>query len=269
MKFALIGEKLSHSYSPFIHNLFFEKNQINASYELIELKKDKLEEFCNEVKEGKLQGFNITIPYKQDIFSFVDEIDSKARSIGAINTVKNLNGKLFAYNTDYYGYLYSLKKIGIDIKGKKVIVLGNGGSAKAIIEVLKDLEAKEIYLVSRNKNKDVPESVISISYEELETVGKAELITNCTPVGMYPNEENCPINKELFKYYKYAVDLIYNPKETKFLKFAKENNLKVLNGLYMLLGQALKAEEIWQNLEISMNDVDEIYTELEKNLYGG
>lgn len=269
MDFALIGEKLSHSYSPAIHKLFFEKYGISSSYGLIELQKMELENFCKDVKEGKLKGFNITIPYKQDIFTMVDEIDPKASAIGAINTVKNLNGKLFAFNTDYYGYLYSVEKLNINLEGKKAIVLGNGGSAKAVIEVLKDLGTKEIFLVSRNKNKDVPSGVISVSYDQLESIGKAELITNCTPLGMYPNIENSPIDKNLFSNYSYAIDLIYNPRETKFLEYARENGLVTLNGLYMLLGQALKAEEIWQDISISNTVLNEIYSDLEKILYGG
>ena len=152
---------------------------------------------------------------------------------------------------------------------KKFIVLGNGGSAKAVIEVCKDLGAKEIYLVSRNPKKDVPEGVISISYNELENIGKAKLITNCTPVGMFPNVSDSPIEKSLFSNYTYAIDLIYNPKETKFLEFAAETGAKTLNGLYMLLGQALKAEEIWQDTEISLELIDELYEKLEKIVYGG
>lgn len=269
MNYALIGEKLSHSYSPFIHNNFFKKNNIDSNYRLVELEKNELINFCQEVKSGKFQGFNVTIPYKEDIFELVDIIDSKAKAIGAVNTVLNQKGKLLAYNTDYYGYLYSVNKLKAQVKGEKVIVLGNGGSAKAVIEVLKDLEAKEIYLVSRNKNKSTPEGVISISYDELENIGKGSLITNCTPLGMFPNIDNCPIKKALFKNYKYAIDLIYNPKETLFLKYAKESGASTLNGLYMLLGQAMKAEEIWQGKEISLSTINELYQDLESTVYGG
>ena len=267
MNFGLIGGKLSHSYSPQIHKMFFDKFHIKGDYKLFELKEEDLEEFCLEAKKGEIQGFNITIPYKESIFSFVDFIDPKAEKIGAINTVKNLNGKLYAYNTDYYGYLYSVQKLGINLSGEKAIVLGNGGSAKAVIEVCKDLGAKEIYLVSRNPEKNVPEGVISIGYQELLFLGNAKLITNCTPVGMYPNIENCPIEKELFKNYDYAIDLIYNPKETRFLEYAREIGKSTLNGLYMLLGQALKAEEIWQNKEISSETIDSLYENLEKIVY--
>lgn len=269
MNYALIGEKLSHSYSPFIHNNFFKKNNIDSDYQLVELKKDELINFCKEVRNGKFQGFNITIPYKEDIFELVDFVDSKAKVIGAVNTVWNQNGKLLAYNTDYYGYLYSVNKLKACVQDEKVIVLGNGGSAKAVIEVLKDLKAKEIYLVSRTKNKNVPDGVISIDYNELESLGEASLITNCTPVGMYPSIDNCPIKKTLFKNYKYAIDLIYNPKETLFLQYAKKTGASTLNGLYMLLGQAMKAEEIWQNKEISIDAINALYQELETTVYGG
>ena len=269
MKLGLIGGKLSHSYSPKIHHLFFERYNISGEYSLFELHPEALSNFCTEVKNGKLKGFNVTIPYKEDIFPFLDSVDEKAKNIGAINTVKNVNGKLCGYNTDYFGYLYSLQKLGIDLRDEKVIVLGNGGSAKAVIEVCKDLGAKEIYLVSRNPKKDVPEGVISISYNELENIGKAKLITNCTPVGMFPNVSDSPIEKSLFLNYTYAIDLIYNPKETKFLEFAAETGAKTLNGLYMLLGQALKAEEIWQDTEISLELIDELYEKLEKIVYGG
>lgn len=269
MDYALIGEKLSHSYSPNIHNSFFKKNNIDSNYGLIELKKEELSDFCEKVKKGSIKGFNITIPYKEDIFSMVDEIDPKAKTIGAINTVKNCNGKLYAYNTDYYGYLYSVQKLSVPVKNEKVIVLGNGGSAKAVIEVLKDLGAKEIFLVSRNPSKTSPEGITSVSYDKLESIGKASFITNCTPVGMYPNMDSCPIEKSLFKNYSYAIDLIYNPKETLFLQYAKEFGASTLNGLFMLLGQAIKAEELWQNMEISMETINELYKELQTALYGG
>ena len=269
MNFGLLGGKLSHSYSPQIHHLFFERFRISGNYDLYEIALENLENFCKEVKLGKLEGFNITIPYKENIFSFIDEVEEKAKKIGAINTVKNLNGKLIGYNTDYYGYLYSLQKLGVKLKGEKAIVLGNGGSAKAVIEVCKDLGAEEIYLVSRNPQKDAPEGVISISYDDLYKLGKAILITNCTPVGMYPNTSDSPIEKSLFSNYTYAIDLIYNPKETKFLEFAKDQGVQTLNGLYMLLGQALKAEELWNDTKISIELIDEIYEKLEEIVYGG
>jgi len=161
-----------------------------------------------------------------------------------------------------------VQKLGIDLKEERAIILGNGGSAKAVIEVCKDLGAKEIYLVSRNPQKDTPEGVISISYEQLESLGKAKLITNCTPVGMFPNMDSCPIEKKLFSNYAYAIDLIYNPKETKFLEFSRLSGGKTLNGLYMLLGQALKAQELWQNMEISLKTIDEFYEKLETVVYG-
>lgn len=267
MNFGLIGGKLSHSYSPQIHKMFFDKFRINGDYKLYELKEEELEKFCLGAKKSEIQGFNITIPYKESIFPFMDVVDPKAEKIGAINTVKSVEGKLYAYNTDYYGYLYSLKKLGVDLEGQRAIVLGNGGSAKAVIEVCKDLGAKEIYLVSRNPNKNAPEGVIAISYEELKTLGKAKLITNCTPVGMYPNIDNSPIEKELFENYDFAIDLIYNPKETKFLEYAREMGKSTINGLYMLLGQALKAEELWQNKEISLETIDSLYENLEKIVY--
>lgn len=271
MPLALIGEKLSHSYSPQIHKMVFNKLEIIDNYSLIELQKDELESFCNRVKNDELQGFNITIPYKKDIMEFLDEIDPKAKKIGAINTVKNVDGKLFGYNTDYYGYLYSVEKLGINLQGKKAIVLGNGGSAKAVIEVMRDLGAKDIYLVTRDKSKitEVSEDVILINYDELGGIGQAELITNCTPVGMYPNEGNSPIDKKSFELYSFAIDLIYNPRETQFIVDAKAHNVKTLNGLYMLLGQAIKAEELWQNMELNREFIDSIYPELEKIVYGG
>lgn len=269
MKFGLIGGKLGHSYSPKIHQLFFDRFSINASYDLFELTKENLSEFCQNVRNGSLEGFNITIPYKEDIFSLIDSVDPKAEKIGAINTIKNKHGELIGYNTDYYGYLYSVQKLGINLSGERVVILGNGGSAKAVIEVSKDLGAKEIFLVSRNPEKQAPTGVISISYEALNTLGQGTLITNCTPCGMYPKVDISPIKKELFSNYNYAIDLIYNPKETLFLNYAKTHGLKTLNGLYMLLGQAIKAEEIWQEKTYSLDVIDELYEKLEDIVYGG
>lgn len=269
MDYALIGEKLGHSYSPLIHRKFFEIENFNFGYNLLEIQKNELEEFVNKVKNGYLKGFNVTIPYKQDVMDFLDFIDEKASNIGAVNTVVNKNGKLYGYNTDYYGYLLTVLKLGAKVEGETCVILGNGGSAKAVIEALKDLKAKELYLVSRNLNKDVPLGVKSINYDELGQLNKGYLLTNCTPVGMFPNVGDSPVSKEIIGKFEFAIDLIYNPKMTKFLEEAKQLNLKFENGLYMLFAQAIRAEELWQEQSYDLDKLNIIFEELVSKVYGG
>lgn len=266
MIYGLLGEKLGHSFSPAIHKLIFEKLKTDSNYELFEVERDDLDKFIIDSKNKKIKGMNVTIPYKIEVMKYLDEISLEASKISAVNTILFENGKLKGYNTDYYGFDMLLKKNKIELKGKSVVVLGSGGAAKAVNQNLLDNEVKEVYVVSRDKSnpKNLFEGCKLISYEELNNLEKADIIINTTPIGMYPNTDEAPLPLEIFNKFSVAVDLIYNPKETLFLQYAKKHNIKSVNGLYMLVGQAIKSQEIWNGISIDDQITDEIFIKVEE-----
>ena len=266
----MLGKKLGHSISPKIHKEIFKNLNIDEDYSLIELDENQIESFFkNEIKNYR--GLNVTIPYKIKVMEFMDEISKEASEIGAINTIFQKDGKLYGYNTDYFGFKRMLEENKIFINGKNSVVLGAGGGARAVIKYLIDENAKNILIVVRNLEKakkelkDLVKDRKNISFMDFESFEKREeegyLIVNCTPVGMYPNIDSSPISKEVSKKYENSVDLIYNPSETKFLKFVRENGKKSVNGLYMLVAQAVEAEEIWQKRKISNEVIKNIIKE--------
>lgn len=249
MEYGLIGEKLGHSYSKPIH-----EKLADYTYKINPLTRD---EFHNFMEARDFKAINVTIPYKSDVIPYLDEIHENAKQIGAVNTIVNKNGKLVGYNTDYLGFLYTLVHNCIDIKGKKVIVLGNGGGAKAIIAVLNDLNAKDIVIVKRRSEGG------AISYEECYlSHSDAKLIINTSPVGMYPNVDERPIDVSLYKNCEAVVDIIYNPLKTKLLLQAEELGIKAVNGLEMLVAQAKYAVEFFLEKKIDEAVIDEIYNDL-------
>ena len=181
-KFALIGKTLKHSYSKKIHALLS-----NYQYDLVELEQDEL---CKFVKDGEYLGYNVTIPYKKEIIKHLDEIDEFALKIGAVNTVIKRNGKLKGYNTDFFGMEYALKKADIDLKDKKVMILGSGGTSNTATALANYKGAKEIIILSRSGK---------VNYQNYLEHSDAQVIINCTPVGMFPNNYDCPLDIKDFK----------------------------------------------------------------------
>lgn len=249
MNYGLIGEKLGHSFSKIIH-----EQLADYTYNLIPLTK---EEFKIFMTKKDFKSINVTIPYKQDVIPYLYYIDENAKSIGAVNTIVNKEGLLYGYNTDFTGFLYTLNHNNIEIKNKKVIVLGNGGASKAIIAVLKYLKAKEILIVYYKENPN------TITYEECyNNHTDADIIINTTPVGMYPNTDKSPIDLDKFKNCKSVVDIVYNPLKTKLLIQAEDLNIKAVNGLEMLVAQAKYAVEYFLDKKIDDNLIDKIYKNL-------
>ncbi|PWM51120.1 MAG: shikimate kinase [Clostridiales bacterium] len=234
-KMGLLGEKLGHSFSPLIH-----QKLADYEYKLYEVAKENLAEF---ITAKNFDGLNVTIPYKKDVLAFLDEIDPKAEAIGAINTIKNENGKLIGYNTDYDGFLYLLHKNGIDVCGKKAIVLGNGGAAAPVREVLKNEGASEIVTISRK---------VENNYENIAQHYDAEVIVNTTPVGMYPHNGESLLDLKYFTKAEAVVDIIYNPLRTRLVLEALELDITAVGGLDMLVGQAVRACEIWTGESIPL-----------------
>lgn len=249
MEYGLIGEKLGHSFSREIH-----KSLRGYDYELRELRPDEVREF---LVKREFRGINVTIPYKETVIPYLDEIDEAAREIGAVNTVVNRGGKLFGYNTDYTGMRELMLREGIDPAGKKVLVLGSGGTSKTAMTVAKSLGAETVLRVSRTKRDNC------ITYEEVREIhADAQIIINATPVGMYPNGDGCPIDIEAFPKLTGVVDAIYNPLRTKLVLAAQARGIKAAGGLYMLVGQAAAAAEHFTGEKGNPADTERVYREL-------
>ena len=250
--FGLLGEHLGHSLSPQLHAKIMEERNIDGDYTLVELPKDTVEQDFLAIKnEKRYHGLNVTIPYKQTVIPLLDEIAPQALTIGAVNTIHFTDdGRAIGYNTDYYGVLALLKENQIDISGKTALILGAGGAARAFITAIRDSGASAIYVVSRSaKEGDTYLDCPMVSYEALEHDFHADLIVNCTPVGMWPKAEETPISLDIMERLGAvaALDAIYNPEETLFLKNAKALGMIVANGMTMLWEQAVKAQDIWNS----------------------
>lgn len=262
--FGVVGEKLPHTLSPIINKRIFELIEVDAAYKIFEVSKSDISNLGKALKLLKIKGANVTIPYKETVMEQLDYISKEAKDIGAVNTISLENGKLKGYNSDYFGFKKMLEINSIEVKDKVCVVLGTGGASKAIITFLKDSLVKELYIVTRSKDKElnIPSNIKVIDYKELEDI-KGDVIINATPVGMYPNVGKSPVSKEIVENFNTLVDIIYNPKETEFLRLGKKLNKKICGGLYMLVGQAVKSEEIWQNKNIDIEVINTIYKELE------
>ncbi|QWB99963.1 hypothetical protein KHQ88_07450 [Mycoplasmatota bacterium] len=247
MKFALIGKTLEHSYSKFIHENLLVKN-----YQLIEV--DSIEEVLNM----GLSGYNITHPFKSDIIDYLDDYDHIVKETKSVNTVIKKNNRLCGYNTDYYGFESLINYHHIDLKNKKVIIIGNGSTSRTIEYYLNKNNAKSIIKLVRNIKAD-NEDYIKNQNQYMDT----DIVINTTPVGMYPNnKDKSLVNFRHFPNCQYAIDLVYNPHRTNFLIDAERHGIKTINGLYMLLMQAKKSEEIWFDMTIKKDIIHEVYKKI-------
>ncbi len=230
MIYGLIGETLKHSYSKEIHNFLGNKD-----YELKEIASEDLNDFLTK-KEFK--GINVTIPYKEMVMKYC-KLSPQAEKIGSVNTIINKDGVLYGYNTDYFGFLETTKRQGITFKGEKVLILGSGGTGKTAKAVIEDQEAREVITISRS-GKD--------TYRSVNQHYDADIIVNTTPIGMYPNNSELPLDTFPFKNLKAVVDVIYNPLNSKFLLQRKD--LISAGGLPMLVAQALYAHNLFFDVDI-------------------
>ena len=249
MEYGCIGEKLSHSFSKIIHNEICDYD-----YELYEIKKDELKTLLTE---RKFKAINVTIPYKQDVIPYLDSIDEFALKIGAVNTIVNKNGKLLGYNTDFSGMCCLIENSKIDLKNKKVLILGSGGTSKTAFAVASYLGAKEIYKVSRKSTES------SISYDDAYKLhNDAHIIINTTPVGMYPKIGESAIDISDFNKLEGVVDAVYNPLRTALVTLALKRGIKAVGGLYMLVAQAVFAAELFTDKAIDNGEIDRIYKKI-------
>ncbi len=240
---VLIGEKLSHSFSPMIHSMLAD-----YPYTLAEVSRNELEAF---VKSNEFTSANVTIPYKVEIMKYLDEISPEAKAIGCINTVTHTpDGRLRGDNTDFYGLSYLIKSSGIDISGKKVLILGSGGSYLTAHAVCESLGARDIICVSRGGE---------VNYENVyDKHADADIIINTSPVGMYPNNLECKIDLEKFENIKGVFDIVFNPSKTKLLLDAERLSIPCRGGLAMLVAQAKRACEIFTGEQIDDGEIERI-----------
>ena len=240
-KYGLIGKTLNHSFSKAFFKKYFEGNNIDADYLNFELPEiNKIEEVFHL---KNLKGLNVTIPYKEQIIPFLDELSIEANSIGAVNVVQFSNGKKIGHNTDAFGFHQMIKPF-LTNKHERALILGTGGASKAIKYVFKSLGV-DIITISR-----MPKGPKEFSYEDINEhmLNACKVVVNCTPIGTFPNvEESVVFPFEYLTEEHLVIDLIYNPAETLFLRKSKENNATILNGESMLKHQALKAWEIWNS----------------------
>ena len=244
-KFGLLGEHLSHSFSPEIHSLLADYD-----YKLYEVERETLGDW---VRNNSLKGYNVTIPYKQEVMRYCDEISERAEEIGAVNTVvRRADGTLYGDNTDYYGFSYMISELALDIKGKKAVVLGSGGASKTVQAVLSKMGA-DVVVVSRSGEDN---------YSNIEKHKDAAVVVNATPVGMYPNCPDTVVDLSVFDNLQGVCDVIYNPAKTGLLLQADELGIPCVNGLSMLVAQAKAAAEIFMSVEIDNSCIETIEKEI-------
>jgi shikimate dehydrogenase len=237
--FGLLGKSLKHSFSPNFFNSYFQEFEINAHYQLFEI--ENIQE-VEKIFSLNPSGFNVTVPYKEQIIPLLDELDESANAIGAVNVVAFENGKKIGYNTDAFGFHQSIKPF-LTFHHERALVFGTGGSSKAVAHVFKSI-GLDVIFVSRNSSDEFNHFHYSDVNEAM--IAACKVIVNCTPVGMYPNiDESIQIPFEALTEDHLVIDLIYNPPLTKFLSNAQESGATILNGASMLREQALKSWEIW------------------------
>ena len=249
MKCGLVGRKLGHSYSPEIHALLGD-----YEYGLCECEPDELEGF---IKSADYTGLNVTIPYKKTVMQYCDVLSERAEKIGSVNTLVRKNGKIYGHNTDYDGFLTMISSSGVDVSGKKAIILGSGGASLTAQAVLRDLGVSQLSVISRT-GKD--------NYETIAAHYDAEIIVNATPVGMYPDCGECLIALENFTSCALVLDLIYNPAKTALLLQAESLGIKYENGLSMLVSQAKRACELFTGKDFSDDVIDKITRKLDHKM---
>ena len=248
MEYGCIGEKLPHSFSKEIHE------KIGAyQYELKELSPLELGAFMDE-KDFK--AVNVTIPFKRAVIPYLYKTDPVAQKIGAVNTVVNRNGKLFGYNTDYYGMKALFTRENMNFQNKKVLILGTGGTSRTAQAVVKDLGAAQLVVVSRKVQEN------TVTYEDAVSIhNDTQAIVNTTPAGMFPNIFDAPFSLETFGRLEFVADAIYNPHQTRLVQAALKKGIKAQTGLYMLVAQAVRAYEIFMDTDAG-NITENIYKEI-------
>ncbi len=246
-KFAVIGNPIDHSLSPILHNWVYSELGLNAKYSKIHVKHDELPSILRKIKNNEIDGINVTIPHKSAIMNYVDIINPRAKTIGAVNVISNEQGNLYGNNTDWYGFSMALKMNNIDVANKDIVVIGGGGVSKGVVFALKQMGVSHIHLFNRtfetiSNLKD--ELITPHPFERInKLIKKDSIIVNCTSVGM--NSENSPVVSTNITSTQTIVDTIYIPLKTTLIKEAEKQGAKTINGLDMFIYQGLASIDLW------------------------
>lgn len=275
-RLAVIGDPISHSLSPHMQNFLIAHFDMPFQYEALRVSMNELPAVIARLRRGEFAGVNVTIPHKQAIIPLLDDLDEGAQRMGAVNTVVSSNGVLLGHNTDVIGFQRTLESAGIFVAQEEVLVLGAGGAAAAVLFSLLDMRAGVIYLSNRDParaqrlretfSKEDQERVRIISWPErleLLQMPAVSIIINATSLGMLPNIADSPLPASAFRPNMTAIDLVYNPYETKFLREAKQAGAKTVPGLPMLIYQGVAALELWSKQKLA---IAEVYNLLERKL---
>ena len=248
-KYLVIGNPIEHSMSPKLHNYWIKQNNLNAIYEKKQVTENDLKKIILEVKKGKIEGINITVPFKNKIIPFLDQLTELSKITQSVNTIYKKNDKIVGDNTDIFGFENSLKHINYDAKNKKIFILGAGGVVPSIVFALKKLGASKIILTNRTREKaeSIKKMFSDLEIVEWGKVADFNMIINATSLGL-KNEDEIKLNFSELGSSKLFFDVIYSPPETKFLSKAKEFGNQIENGRMMFIYQAQAAFKIWHNI---------------------
>ena len=254
-KYLVIGNPIEHSLSPKLHNYWIKENNIDAIYDKKKLNEDELKKIISEVKEEKINGINVTVPFKKAVIPFLDELSLEANETQSVNTIYLQNGKLIGHNTDIAGFELAIKHSKYDINNKEIFILGAGGVVPSIIYALRKMKVSKITISNRTKEKaeDLKNLFKDIEIVRWGEIINFDMIINATSVGL-KNEDGLNFDYSAFGPDKFFYDLIYNPRETIFLKRAKLFGNKAVNGKMMFVYQAHQAFTIWHKLMPEINE---------------
>ena len=252
-KFFVIGNPIDHSLSPKLQNHWLKENNIDATYDKVKLEESQIKNFIQDIKDQKIAGCNVTVPFKKTVIPFLDKLSSEAEQTQSVNTIAFDNGDLVGHNTDIVGFDAAIKKLNYSVEGKKVLILGAGGVVPSIIFALKNMHAQEILISNRTREKAENLKILFKDLKILEwgNLTNFHMIINATSLGL--NNETINLDFTGSGHNKLFYDVIYNPHETHFLKMGKQLGYKTENGKTMFVYQALEAFKLWHKIEPRVN----------------
>ena len=254
-KYLVIGNPIDHSLSPELHNYWIKENNIVGTYDKEKLNNEDLKNFFQRIKNGEISGANVTIPFKKEVIPYLDDLSLEAKNTQSVNTIYFKNNKIIGHNTDIYGFKQAINDTGYDLAGKKILILGAGGVVPSIIFALYKMKASNIFLCNRTKEKaeNIKNLFNDVNIVDWGKIVDSEIIINATSVGLNKDDKiNLDFSK--FRNAEFFYDIIYNPKNTNFLKAAKKLNKKTENGKKMFIYQAAQAFKIWHKVEPQVNN---------------
>jgi shikimate dehydrogenase len=254
-KFLVIGNPIEHSLSPKLHNFWIKSNNLKAVYDKKKLDLSELDNLIKEVREKKIDGINVTVPFKNSVIPFLDKLSNEAEKTQSVNTIYLKDEMVIGHNTDIEGFELAIKHTNYDVDGKNVLILGAGGVSPSLVVALNNMNAKKIFISNRTHSKaeNLKKTFNDIEIIKWGTIPDFDMIINATSLGL-KNDENIILDYSKISTEKFFYDVIYNPSETNFLRSAKKNGNKIENGKKMFVYQAQASFKIWNNLEPKIDD---------------